>query len=247
MLTGQSSFEIRPRKGQFVVFDKSARGLINSILLPVPTEITKGIVVCPTIFGNLLVGPTAEEQVSREKADVDSQVLKDLIAQGNRILPALQHHAITATYAGIRSATENKDYQIEWQHDLNYCCVGGIRSTGLSASLGIASFVFRQYSDSGNQHAAPENLSWPKPAAIAESMQRDWQKRGNGGIICHCELVTRREINEALTGSIAPASLAGLKRRTRVTMGRCQGFYCSAELSEMTDGLFQQPFSEPCK
>lgn len=247
MLTGQSSFEIRPRKGQFVVFDKSARDLIHSILLPVPTEITKGIVVCPTIFGNILVGPTAQEQVSRENAEVDSRTLNELIAQGNFMLPALQHHAVTATYAGIRPATENKDYQIEWQHDLHYCCVGGIRSTGLSASLGIAAFVFRQYSDSGIQHAIPENIRWPKPAAIAESMQRDWQQPDNGGIVCHCELVTRREIREALSSSIAPASLAGLKRRTRVTMGRCQGFYCSAELSEMTDGFFKQPLAQPCK
>ena len=61
------------------------------------------------------------------------------------------------------------------------------------------------------------------------------------GIVCHCELVTRREINQALDGPIACHSLAGLKRRTRVTMGRCQGFYCSAELSELTQGKFPQP------
>ena len=247
LLTGQSSFEIRPRKGQFVVFDKSAAQLTQSILLPVPTEITKGIVVCPTIFGNLLVGPTAQEQQSREIADVDSASLEDLISKGQRILPGLKQHTVTATYAGIRPATEHKDYQIDWQHDLNYCCVGGIRSTGLSAALGIASNVFKQYSDAGNQHIAVKNVNWPKSTAIAESMQRDWQKPGNEGIVCHCELVTRREIMQAINDPIAPASLAGLKRRTRVTMGRCQGFYCSAQLSELTAGLFEKPIAEPCE
>ncbi|NQV44546.1 MAG: (2Fe-2S)-binding protein, partial [Rhodospirillales bacterium] len=61
------------------------------------------------------------------------------------------------------------------------------------------------------------------------------------GIVCHCELVTRREIERALTGPLAAASLSGLKRRTRVTMGRCQGFYCSAQLSEITADHFDQP------
>lgn len=247
MLTGSSDFEIRPRKGQFIVYDKSARGLIRSILLPVPSEITKGIVVCPTIFGNLLVGPTAEEQHSRENADVETAILEKLVTEGKRILPALENHAITGTYAGIRPATEHRDYQIKWQHDLNYCCVGGIRSTGLSASLGIAALVFEQYADAGNLHAVSHTIHWPEPAAIAENMKRDWQRPGNRGIVCHCELVTRREIDQALNGSIAPATLAGLKRRTRVTMGRCQGFYCSAELSEMTRGFFSQPLAEPCQ
>lgn len=246
-LTGHSEFEIRPRKGQFVVFDKSAARLTKSILLPVPTEITKGIVVCPTIFGNLLVGPTAEEQASRDNADVDSATLAKLVKQGQRILPALVDHTITASYAGIRPATEHKDYQIRWQHDLNYCCVGGIRSTGLSAALGIADYVFQHYKDAGHKHVAPEKICWPETAALAESMRRDWQTPGNGGIVCHCEQVTCREINRALKHGIVPASLAGLKRKTRVTMGRCQGFYCSAELSEMTEGLLTQRIAEACK
>ena len=240
-LIGESNFEIRPRKGQFVVFDKSARKLSNSILLPVPNEITKGIVVCPTIFGNLLVGPTAEEQESRVDANVDSSQLRALVDKGCSILPGLNRHAVTATYAGIRPATEHKDYQIKWYAGRNYCCVGGIRSTGLSAALGIANYVYRQYADAGHRHSPLENCHWPRANAIADPGPRDWQQPGNGGIVCHCELVTRREINQALDGPIAPCSLAGLKRRTRVTMGRCQGFYCCAELSELTAGKFMQP------
>jgi glycerol-3-phosphate dehydrogenase len=240
-LIGESSFEIRPRKGQFVVFDKSARTLVRSILLPVPTEVTKGIVVCPTIFGNLLVGPTAEEQQSRDDAGVDSAQLRALVERGSSILPALGQHAITAAYAGLRPATEHKDYQIQWYPERNYCCVGGIRSTGLSSALGIAAFVYRQYAAAGNRHAPLEDWHWPRVNWIADPGVRDWQKPGNGGIVCHCELVTRREINQALDGPIDCHSLAGLKRRTRVTMGRCQGFYCSAELSELTQGKFSQP------
>jgi glycerol-3-phosphate dehydrogenase len=236
MMIGSSDFEIRPRKGQFVVFDKSARGLLNSILLPVPTEITKGVVVCPTIFGNLLVGPTAEEQQSRSDAGVDAAQLGALIERGREILPALAQHAVTATYAGIRPASEHKDYRIRWYPERNYCCVGGIRSTGLSAALGIAALVHRQYRDQGNRHTPPADSRWPQVPGIAEAGPRDWQQPGNGGIVCHCELVTRREIMQALDGPLAPGSLSGLKRRTRAGMGRCQGFYCSAEICELTEG-----------
>jgi glycerol-3-phosphate dehydrogenase len=240
LLVGESDFEIHPRKGQFVVFDKSARPLLSSILLPVPTEITKGIVVCPTIFGNLLVGPTAEEQDSRSDARVDAQELQALVERAAQILPALSEHAVTATYAGIRPASEHKDYQIKWYPGQRYCCVGGIRSTGLSAALGIASRVHGEYCDQGNRHAVPEKCAWPQVAGIAETGKRDWQEPGNDGIVCHCELVTRREINQALDGPLAPDTLAGLKRRTRAGMGRCQGFYCAAELCELTEGRLSQ-------
>ena len=243
MLISESNFEIRPRKGQFVVYDKSARSLLNSILLPVPTEITKGVVVCPTMFGNLLVGPTAEEQQSRSDTAVDANELQALAERGGQILPALRQHTVTATYAGIRPASEHKDYQIQWYPEHNYCCVGGIRSTGLSAALGIASYVYQQYQDGGHRHAALTNILWPQVPPIADPGPRDWRQSANGGIVCHCELVTRREIEHALDGPIIPGSLAGLKRRTRVTMGRCQGFYCSAELSELTEGCFAQPLA----
>ena len=243
ILVGEAGFEIRPRKGQFVVFDKSARKLTGSILLPVPTEVTKGIVVCPTMFGNLLVGPTAEEQQSRSDASVDARELHNLVERGMRILPELRNHQVTATYAGIRPASEHKDYQIRWHAQCNYCCVGGIRSTGLSAALGIASHVYAQYRDSGRSHEPVQEYRWPRVTPISDPGKRDWQQPGNGGIVCHCELVTRREIENALHGPIAPASLAGLKRRTRVTMGRCQGFYCSAELSELTEGCFDEPLT----
>ena len=122
--------------------------------------------------------------------------------------------------------------------------MGGIRSTGLSAALGIARLVFQHYAETGVADTPPTSIQWPSLARIAEHEPRDWQQAGNGGIVCHCEQVTRREIQQALDGPMPPLSLAGLKRRTRVTMGRCQGFYCSASLSELTDGRFEQDMAE---
>ncbi len=243
-LLGQSAFEIRPRKGQFLVFDKSASRLIDSIILPVPNDKTKGIVVCRTIFGNLLVGPTAEEQESRDDASVDVDTLQSLYAKGVEIIPELANHGVTATYAGIRPASEFKDYCIQPFAQQNYISVGGIRSTGLSAALGIASHVFELYQAMGNHHTQIDNIIVPDVLPLSESLERNWSKSGNGGIVCHCELVTRHEIEQALSGPLAAHSLAGLKRRTRATMGRCQGFYCTAELSELCANRLQIPLSE---
>ena len=133
-----SPFEIKPRKGQFVVFDKPAARLITACIMAVPSERTKGVMVARTIFGNLLVGPTAEEQEDRDHAAVDRAALEALIARGQRILPALAGETVTALYAGLRPATQFKDYQIEALKDRNWITAAGIRSTGLTGALGIA-------------------------------------------------------------------------------------------------------------
>ena len=240
-VTGESWFTIKPRKGQFVVYDKTAAALAGHILLPVPTKITKGIVVCRTAFGNLLVGPTAEEQDDRDHATLDRATLQALMRRGCEILPALAGHEVTAVYAGLRPATEAKEYRIRTDLAPGYICVGGIRSTGLSAALGIAAHVLRLAQRQDRPLADPV---WPKMPNISIDGPRDWQCAGHGGVVCHCELVTRREIEAALTGPLAAGSLAGLKRRTRATMGRCQGFYCTAELARLTRGRLAQPMLE---
>jgi len=241
---GAAAFHITPRKGQFVVFDKAARDLVSSIILPVPTERTKGIVVFRTVFGNLAVGPTAEDQQSRTDASTDEAALRALISDGITKIPALENMPVTAVYAGLRPASEEKDYRIHTRPERNWITVGAIRSTGLSGALGIARHVFGLYSEMGAAHDRLENPVLPKARVLAESGKRDWQADDHGEIVCHCEMVTKREIEAALSGPLAARSLAGLKRQTRVSMGRCQGFFCSARLAELTDGHFVMPISE---
>jgi glycerol-3-phosphate dehydrogenase len=243
-LLGKSRFQITPRKGQFVVFDKAAAKLISSVILPVPTERTKGIVVFRTVFGNLVVGPTAEDQESRIDASTGEVALKMLISEGITKIPMLENMPVTAVYAGLRPASESKEYRINTTPEKNWITVGGIRSTGLSGALGIARYVFGLYGKMGMSHTKLINPTVPRANVLAENGQRDWQQDDHGELICHCELVTRREIEAALSGPLAARSLAALKRQTRVTMGRCQGFYCLAKLAELTAGHFDVPLSE---
>jgi glycerol-3-phosphate dehydrogenase len=242
-LLGAASFQIKPRKGQFVVFDKAAAKLVSSIILPVPSERTKGVVLTRTIFGNVLVGPTAEEQEDRERATVDTGTLKSLVAKAAEIVPELAGMDVTAVYAGLRPATEEKSYRIAVHDDRNWITVGGIRSTGLTASLGIARHVYKLYSDMGNAHQAVVPASTPRVPNLAEHLARDWQAPGYGEIVCHCEMVTLREIERALSGPLPAGDFGGLRRRTRCGMGRCQGFYCNARLAALTAGCFGSPLA----
>ena len=227
-----SPFHIRPRKGQFVVFDKPASQLVKSIILPVPNERTKGVVLFRTAFGNLAIGPTAEDQDERQVATCDSATLGRLRARALEMVPALAGVGVNAIYAGLRPATEHKDYCLQVLPEQRWVTVGGIRSTGLTASLGIA----QQVDAWVQQHFLPttQPLSdpiWTPVPNLCEERERPHQ---NGGeIVCHCERVTRSEIDAALNSPLPPTDLGGLKRRTRATMGRCQGFYCSAQVQAL--------------
>jgi len=237
-LLGDASFTIKPRKGQFVVFDKAAAPLVDHIILPVPSERTKGLVLTRTVFGNVLVGPTAEEQEERERPTVTTEGLEMLIARAAEIVPDLGGMPITATYAGLRPATEEKHYRIRHEPDRHWISAGGIRSTGMTAALGLAQHLLAlQGGTTGPYTAAPVMPN------LAENRPRDWQSAGYGEIVCHCEMVTRREIEAALAGPLPPGDFGGLKRRTRCAMGRCQGFNCLGRLAELTAGQFEAPLT----
>ncbi len=243
-LLGRRDFSIMPRKGQFVVFDKPASELVEAVILPVPTKTTKGVVIFRTIFGNIAVGPTAEEQESRTDASTDAEALKALRDKGIEMLPALADYEVTTVYAGLRPATEFQDYQITNHAEQGYITVGGIRSTGLSAALGIARHVSRLNAGVEFSGAPIATPICPAPDRLSNYHPRDWESPDHGGIICHCELVTKREILAALDGPMAPTTLQGLKRRTRVCMGRCQGFYCTGPLATLTEGRLDPALGE---
>ncbi|MBL8790717.1 MAG: FAD-dependent oxidoreductase, partial [Rhizobiales bacterium] len=227
-----SPFAIKPRKGQFVVFDKQASQLVRTILLPVPTERTKGVVLFRTIFGNLAIGPTAEDCDEREAATCDTATLESLKARALEMVPGLAGIGVNAIYAGLRPATDSKDYVIEALPEKNWITVGGIRSTGLTGSLGIAQMVERLYVQHfGSLPTPAPRPVWTPVPMLAEHEARPY--RSGGEIVCHCEWVTRLEIEKALQGPLPAGDLGGLKRRTRAMMGRCQGFNCGAEVRAM--------------
>jgi glycerol-3-phosphate dehydrogenase len=242
-MLGHDGFTVTPRRGELIVFDKLSRPLVSHIVLAVPTKITKGVLIAPTVFGNVMLGPTAEDVERKDDTSSTARGLEGLRAEGGRIMPALLEHEVTAVYVGLRAATEHTDYQVSIHADEGYACVGGIRSTGLSSSMAIAEHVRGLLFDAGlalsPRAAPPVELEMPnigeasvRPYADAERIARD---PDYGRIVCFCERVTRGEIRDALASPLPPVDLDGLRRRTRAHMGRCQGFFCGAELTALLE------------
>jgi glycerol-3-phosphate dehydrogenase len=242
-MLGHERFTVTPRRGELIVFDKLARPLVRHIVLAVPTKVTKGVLIAPTVFGNVMLGPTAEDVERKDDTGSTGRGLDYLRAEAARIMPELLEHEVTAVYAGLRAATEHVDYQLSVHAPEGYACVGGIRSTGLSASMAIAEHVRDELCAAGLTLApkpgGPPQFRMPN---IGEAGERAYQ-RGElierdseyGRIVCFCERVTSGEIRDALTGPLPAVDLDGLRRRTRAHLGRCQGFFCGAELAARLD------------
>src|SRR5258706_5724132 len=235
---GHSNFKVTPRRGELIIYDKLARRLVKHVLLPVPTATTKGVLVSSTIYGNMLLGPTAEDLPDKTATNTSANGLQSLLDKGQKILPELLQEEVTATYSGLRAATEHSDYQISLYVEQKYICVGGIRSTGISGCLGIAEYVADLLKEGGVglkrksefKSIKMPNIGgmFPRPYQMAELVAED---PNYGTIICHCERVTLGELKAAMNSDIPATSLDALRRRTRALQGRCQGFNCHAHLN----------------
>lgn len=235
---GHQRFTIVPRRGQLIVFDKQARGLVAQILLPVPSSMGKGVLIAPTVFGNVMLGPTAENL--QDKADTGSTAdgIEFLLEKGRTLMPTLLDEEVTAVYAGLRAATEHDDYRIHVDPDQRYVCVGGIRSTGLTSSLAVAEHVRELLTDAGLSLTELHDPDVPLMPNLGEAYPRPHQRDDlitadpeYGRIVCYCERVSAGEIRDAVTSAVPARSWDGLRRRTRAMNGRCQGFFCGAGIT----------------
>jgi glycerol-3-phosphate dehydrogenase len=241
---GYDGFTITPRRGELMVFDKLSRPLVNHVLLPVPTGRTKGVLIAPTVFGNVMLGPTADDVPDRAATGSTRDGVERLLVHGRRLMPELIDHEVTAVYAGLRAASEHADYQLVVDGERGYACAGGIRSTGLTAALAIAEWLREELAGAGLElreagrplpavHMPNLGLATARPYEDATLIAED---PAYGEIVCFCERVSRGEIRDALAGPLAPQDLDGLRRRTRTLMGRCQGFFCGARVAAELEG-----------
>jgi glycerol-3-phosphate dehydrogenase len=243
---GHTDFTVTPRRGQLIVYDKLSRPLINHMLLPVPTAKTKGVMISPTVYGNVLLGPTAEDLSPSEKSatQTTSDGFALLLDKGRKILPQLLDEEVTATYAGLRAATEHSDYQIAMHADQRYLCVGGIRSTGVSAAMGIAEYAVELLGGAGMGFKLKDEFKPVRMPAIGQTDIRPHQDAEMiarnpqyAEMVCHCERVSRGELIDAMNSPIPATVLDALRRRTRASQGRCQGFNCHAALEMSLRGV----------
>ncbi len=241
-LAGYMDFRIKPRRGQYLLLDKPARTVHDVIAYPTPTPTSRGILISPTIFGNVLVGPTAEEVEDRDDRAVTEEGLAALRAAIDAMVPSLRNMPVNTVYAGMRSATDHSDYRIIPRFHDNWLTVAGIRSTGFSSALGIAEYVESLIFPTVFDRRPLKQVRGVNVPDLSETGERPWADAARiaadpayAEMICHCERISVGEVRDALNSAIPPATIKALKRRTRAMFGRCQGFYCGARIQMMFD------------
>ena len=256
---GGEPMALNPRRGQFIVYDRDCSHLVERILLPIPTKKTKGMLVTPTIFGNLLAGPTAEDlpsdQVQATNTTIDG--IAAVRKQSIELCPALERESVIATYAGLRCNCAQGSYWMRFNDGHpGIVTLSGIRSTGFTSSIATAQYVVQRMAIECHLQlernvAATDsrcNSRWPgwwqrpfdDPHKIASSPDY-------GRIVCTCENISLGEIQDAIDQARGTATLDGLKRRTRVLTGRCQGFNCCIPVAEMISRHFGFPLNRVTK
>jgi glycerol-3-phosphate dehydrogenase len=246
---GYHRFTVTPRRGELFVFDKQARPLAPKIVLPVPSSRSKGVLISPTIYGNVMLGPTSEDLHDRTATGTTEAGFEFLLGKGRALMPRLLQQEVTASYAGLRAAIDKNDYLIEIDPARRYLLVGGIRSTGLTSGMAIAEHVHQLLTEAGLDLTGRPGLPPPpKMPNIGEAFTRPYQDAAlidrdseYGRIVCFCERVTVGEIRDAYASAIPPAALDGLRRRTRAMNGRCQGFYCGAHVKALVENKGIEP------
>ncbi len=238
-MVGDDSFSIHPRRGEYLLLDKDCGGIVDHTIFKVPTKKGKGILVSPTADGNLLLGPTAEEQEERDNTDTTAAGLNDIIAQINEEAEGVPVRAVITSFAGLRAAADTGDFIIR-PYKTRMVHAAGIESPGLSASPAIAVRIAELLFELGLKtekradfKAERKSYYWFRRLGAEEKDAYIKDHPDFGKIVCRCETVSEGEILEAIRREPKALDLDAVKRRTRSGMGRCQGGFCSPRIVEL--------------
>ena len=239
-MVSENKLNIVPRRGQYCLMDKEVGSLTKATLFQLPTKLGKGVLVTPTVHGNLLVGPNAEDLEDKEGINTTAAGLEDILMRGERSIARLPKNKVITSFAGLRANEGSGDFIIKEAEDAKgFIDVAGIASPGLTASPAIGVYVAELM-----QKIAPTTLKQnfiatrkgiPNVATATMEERRKLIEKNPAyaNVICRCELVTEGEIIDAIRRPVGATTLDGIKRRTRAGMGRCQSGFCSPKVVEL--------------
>lgn len=239
-MVSNDKMEIIPRKGEYCLFDKTAGDLVNRTIFQIPTKMGKGILITPTVDGNVLVGPNAEDIEDKTDLSTTQQGLAEVIEKGKKSVKEIPINQVIASFSGLRAHSTKGDFIIGEAEDApNFINAAGIESPGLSSAPAIAEMIEKIVIDKlepqENEEFNPIRKGIPKFREMTNEERKELIKTTPqyGKIICRCETVTEGEILEAIRRPLGAKTLDGIKRRTRAGMGRCQAGFCSAKIVDI--------------
>lgn len=236
-LAAPRTFTIRPTRGQYHLLDKSEGDRVGRVIFQCPGERGKGVLVAPTVHGNLIVGPSAEP-VEGEDTATTAAGLDYVRATAARSVPSIQFRQSIRSFAGVRAAADTGDFVIG-EGAPRFLDLAGICSPGLSAAPAIAEYAAELMGRAGLELRPREKLICTRrrirfrELSLEEKTRLVEERPAYGRVICRCETVTEGEILDALRGPIPPRSVDGVKRRVGAGLGRCQGGFCGPRVVEL--------------
>lgn len=239
-MVSENKLHITARRGDYCLLDKSAGGHVNRIIFALPGKYGKGVLVAPTIHGNLIVGPTAIDVDDKEGTNTTREGLDTVIEKAGMNVKNLPMRQVITSFSGLRAHEDHHEFIIGEAEDAKgFIDCAGIESPGLTSCPAIGEMVADILREKMNLEKKedfiakrkgilnPETLSKEEHAALIK------ENPAYGNIICRCEMVTEGEILDAIHRPLGTKSLDGVKRRTRAGMGRCQSGFCSPRTMEI--------------
>ncbi len=239
-MVSEKKIHITPRRGDYCLLDKSAGKHVSKTIFALPSKYGKGVLVSPTIHGNLLVGPTAIDIEDKEGTATTRAGLDELISKAGMNVKNLPMRQVITSFAGLRAHEDGHEFIIgEVEGAPGFIDCAGIESPGLTSAPAIGKMVAEILRDKMNLAPNPDFVGTrkgilnPETLSIEERNALIREKPAYGNIICRCEMVTEGEILDAIHRPLGARSLDGVKRRTRAGMGRCQSGFCSPRTMEI--------------
>lgn len=236
----KESFKITPRKGEYYVMDKSQGNLVSHTVFPCPSKLGKGILVTPTIHGNLLVGPNAVDGDDKESLNTTGDGLANIKKSAMHTTEKINFRDCIRTFAGLRAVPDTGDFIVGEDKEIKgFVDVAGIKSPGLSSAPAIAEDVVNILKNAGLSLDRNLNFNGKREQVYFMELSKEEKveliKKDSryGRIICRCESITEGEIIDAINRSFGKVSIDGVKRRCRPGMGRCQGGFCGPRVQEI--------------
>lgn len=238
-LIGDVSFSVHARRGEYMLLDRDCGGLISHTVFRCPSEMGKGVLVTPTTDGNLLIGPTAEDIPDKRNTATTREGLARIRKQSAQQVEGINFSKVITSFVGLRATGSTGDFIINSPAPGFINCAG-IDSPGLSASPAIAEYVAQMLREIGlpmrrnaNFSATRRPMHWFSELDIDGKNKVISERPEYAHIICRCENVSEGEILDAIRAAPRPSDIDGVKRRTRATMGRCQGGFCTPYIIEI--------------
>ena len=253
-MVSEKKLHITPRKGEYCLLDKEAGGHVSHTVFQLPGKLGKGVLVTPTVHGNLLLGPTASDLEDKEAVNTTAGGLSEVMKKSALSVNNIPYGQVITSFSGLRAHEDSDDFILgEAEGADGFFDAAGIESPGLTSApaIGIylAELVAKKAGAGRNPHFDGRRRGIIRPSELSASERASLIKKNPlyGSIVCRCEGISEGEIVDAVTRTLGAVSMDGIKRRVRAGIGRCQAGFCTPRVMEILARETGRPLEEICK